>query len=140
LFKVTFKSIHIMQPNHNVVGWFEIPVTNMDRAIAFYEAVMGYSLERQQMGPIDMAWFPYHQTETGSAGSLVCYEEMYTPVANGTLVYFTAFSGDLDNELARVEPAGGKVLSPKTLIAEGFGYMAVFLDTEGNKVALHCGG
>jgi uncharacterized protein len=126
-----------MQPNHNVVGWFEIPVTNMDRAIAFYEAVMGYKLDRQQMGPVDMAWFPYVEKSEGAGGSLVHFEEMYTPVPNGTLVYLHAFSGDVDNELSRVEAAGGKVIAPKSLIAEGFGYMAIFEDTEGNRVALH---
>jgi predicted enzyme related to lactoylglutathione lyase len=55
----------------------------------------------------------------------------------GVLIYYTAKSGDLDNELSRVETAGGKVLQPKTLIKEDIGYMAVFLDTEGNRIALH---
>jgi hypothetical protein len=127
-----------MQPEHNVVGWFEIPVANMDRAIAFYEAVMGYALQRQQMGSLDMAWFPWSEANTaGSAGSLVHHAEMYKPSADGALVYFTAFSGDLANELSRVEPNGGQVLIGKTLIAEDYGYMGVFIDTEGNRVALH---
>ncbi len=129
-----------MQPNHNVLGWFEIPVSNMDRAITFYEAVLGYKLDRQQMGPVDMAWFPWVEDSAGSGGSLVAQDEMYKPSADGVLVYLTAFSGDLANELARVEPAGGKVLAPKTLIAEGYGYMGIFLDTEGNRVALHSRG
>jgi predicted enzyme related to lactoylglutathione lyase len=55
----------------------------------------------------------------------------------GTLVYFTAHSGDLDNELGRVENAGGKVFQPKTLISDDVGYMAVIGDTEGNRIALH---
>lgn len=127
-----------MQPTHNVVGWFEIPVANMDRAIAFYEAVMGYSLERHQMGPLDMAWFPSPQEHTpGSGGSLVYHEAFYKPSQEGTLVYFTAFSGDLTNELARVEAHGGTVVVPKTQISEDIGYMGVFIDSEGNRVALH---
>jgi uncharacterized protein len=129
-----------MQVDHNVVGWFEIPVANMERAIAFYEAVMGYQLDRQQMGPLDMAWFPWVESGMGSPGSLVCNPEFYRPSADGPLVYFTAFSGDLDNELSRVEPQGGKVLMPKKLIAEDYGYMALFLDTEGNRIALHSRG
>ncbi|MDV7397147.1 VOC family protein, partial [Arthrospira platensis SPKY1] len=52
------KNKYPMQFEHNVVSWFEIPVTDMSRAIAFYEAVMGYKLNRQQMGPVEMAWFP----------------------------------------------------------------------------------
>jgi predicted enzyme related to lactoylglutathione lyase len=63
--------------------------------------------------------------------------EHYTPSTDGTLVYFTAHSGDLANELGRVEAAGGKVLLPKRLITEDIGYMGLFLDTEGNKLALH---
>lgn len=126
-----------MQVEHNVVGWFEIPAANMDRAVAFYEAVMGYKLDRQQMGPLEMAWFPWVENGVGSPGSLVRHEASYKPSSDGVLVYFTAFSGDLSNELARVEPNGGKVLIPKTLIAEGYGYMGVFLDTEGNRLALH---
>lgn len=126
-----------MNVDHNVVGWFEIPVADMDRAVAFYEAVMGYSLDRQTMGPLDMAWFPWVEKGMGSPGSLVHHEDFYKPSTDGALVYFTAFSGDLSNELSRVEPNGGKVLLPKKLIAEGYGYMGLFLDTEGNRVALH---
>lgn len=126
-----------MNVDHNVVGWFEIPVTDMKRASAFYEAVMGYKLDHQQMGDLEMAWFPWVEKSIGSGGSLVCHKEFYKPSSDGALVYFTAFSGDLANELSRVEPNGGKVLQPKRLIAEGYGYMGVFLDTEGNRVALH---
>jgi predicted enzyme related to lactoylglutathione lyase len=53
------------------------------------------------------------------------------------LVYFTAHSGDLSNELARVEAAGGKILVPRKEIGPDYGFMAVILDTEGNRVALH---
>ncbi len=122
---------------NNVVGWFEIPVTNMERAMKFYETVFDFKLDRQQMDELDMAWFPWVENGQGSPGSLVCHAEFYQPSADGALVYFTAHSGDLSNELARVEGAGGKVLIPKRLIAENYGYMAVCLDTEGNRIALH---
>jgi uncharacterized protein len=126
-----------MEINHNVVGWFEIPVADMERAIKFYETVFDFGLSRNQMGPLDMAWFPYVENGTGSGGTLVCHPEFYKPSPDGALIYFTAFSGDLNIELSRVVKAGGKILSPRKLIAEGFGYMALFLDTEGNRVALH---
>jgi predicted enzyme related to lactoylglutathione lyase len=126
-----------MEPTHNVVGWFEIPVSNMARAVKFYETLFGFKLQRQTMGEFDMAWFPWLQTGTGSPGSLVYSPEHYTPSDKGALVYFTAFSGDLNNELGRVEKAGGKVLRQKTLITEDIGYMALLLDTEGNRIALH---
>jgi predicted enzyme related to lactoylglutathione lyase len=127
-----------MAVNRNVVGWFEIPVTDMDRAVAFYEAVFGFQLERHPMGELDMAWFPFAEGDAGGAsGSLVKQAEFYTPGQEGSMVYFTAPSGDLANELSRVEAAGGNVMVPKTVIGEGHGFMAVFFDTEGNRVALH---
>jgi predicted enzyme related to lactoylglutathione lyase len=126
-----------MEITHNVVGWFEIPVNDMERAIKFYEAVFGFKVSRHQMGPADMAWFPMVEDAIGAPGSLISFSEDYTPSAEGTLVYFTAFSGDLSEELSRVEDAGGKVLQEKTLITEEIGYMGIFLDTEGNRIAIH---
>ena len=122
---------------HNVVGWFEIPVTDMERAMKFYETVFEFELSRNQMGPLAMAWFPWVDKGTGSGGSLVCYPGQYTPSGDGTLVYFTAWSGDVAVELARVEAAGGNVLMEKKEISPEHGYMALFLDTEGNRIALH---
>lgn len=119
---------------NNVVGWFEIPVTNMDRAIKFYETVFNYNLHHEPMGPLDMAWFPFSDG-SGAAGSLVCHEDFYQPHSNGTLVYFS--SEDVNNELSKIEAAGGTILQPKTLIKEDIGYMALFMDSEGNRIALH---
>jgi uncharacterized protein len=126
-----------MEITHNVVGWFEIPVTNIERAMKFYETVFDLKLSRNQMGPLDMAWFPGVQNGMGAAGSLVYQKEFHKPSAEGTMVYLTAFSGDLSNELKKVVSAGGKVVVPKTLITEEIGYMGVFIDTEGNRVAVH---
>jgi len=126
-----------MEINHNVAGWFEIPVSNMERAVKFYETVLDVKLSRNQMGPLDMAWFPFIENAIGSGGSLVRHPGYYKPSDVGVLIYLTAFSGDLNNELSRVEKAGGKILEPRKLIAEGYGYMALFLDTEGNRLALH---
>ena len=122
---------------NNAVGWFEIPVSDMERAIKFYENVFGFKLDRNQMGPFDMAWFPWVENGFGSGGSLVFYPDAYKPSTEGTLVYFTAHSGDLNNELSKIEAAGGKILQEKTLISEEHGYMALFLDSEGNRIALH---
>lgn len=122
---------------NNAIGWIEVPVEDMDRAIKFYETVFGFKIERHQMGPIDMGWFSWIENGLGSGGSLVKSGDFYKPSTDGVLIYFTAHSGDLNNELSRIEPAGGKVLEPKTFIAEGYGYYALFIDTEGNRVALH---
>jgi uncharacterized protein len=126
-----------MEIKNNVIGWFEIPVTNMDRAVKFYETVFDYKLSRNQMGPLDMAWFPYVENGMGAGGSLVFQKDFYKPSSDGALIYFTAQSGDLVNELSRVETAGGKIISGKKLIAEDYGYMALIIDTEGNRIALH---
>ena len=123
--------------NKNVVGWFEIPVSDMERAIKFYETVFGISLHRNQLDGLDMAWFPWEEDGLGCSGSLVFNPEFYKPSADGTLIYFTPKSGDLANELALVEAAGGKVLMQKKLIAEDIGYMGLLMDTEGNRVAIH---
>ena len=125
---------------NNIVGWFEIPVRDMVRAIKFYETVFGIKLDRQQLGPLDMAFFPWVEDGKGCSGGLVSHPSHYKPSMEGVLVYFTPPSGDINTELARVEKAGGTVIQQKTLITPEIGYMAVFSDTEGNRLAMHARG
>jgi predicted enzyme related to lactoylglutathione lyase len=125
-----------MELEVNAVGWFEIPVTDMDRAIKFYYTVFGFNLEKHKFGDFIMAWFP-HADKSGAPGSLVHDEKFYKPSQDGVLIYFSSPSGDLKNELDKVEAAGGKVLMPKKQISEDIGYMGMFLDTEGNRIAIH---
>lgn len=117
------------------VGWFEIPVSNMERAIAFYEKVFDTKLSRNQMGDLDMAWFPWDEKDGGAGGTLVHHQEFYTTSSEGVLIYFS--SDDLNTELGRIESAGGQILVPRTEIAPEIGYMAMFMDSEGNRIALH---
>jgi predicted enzyme related to lactoylglutathione lyase len=112
------------------VAWFEIPVKQMARAKAFYEHVLGTTLESMQMGPADMAMFPSAQ---GPVGCLI-QSDGYTPSQAGTLLYFGV--ADIAGTLARAESRGGKTLLPKMSIGE-FGAVAHFEDCEGNRVALH---
>ncbi len=123
--------------NKSVVTWFEIPVSDMERAIKFYETVFDISLSRHNPGPVDMAWFPGLENGNGSPGSLVFNEKAYKPSVDGVLIYFTVYSGDLSIELDKVEKAGGKILRQKTRISEDFGSMALIVDSEGNRIALH---
>jgi len=123
---------------HNLIGWVEIPVTDMQRAITFYQSVFNIELQLQDMGDLQMAFFPFVNNTIGSGGALVQHPEFYKPSQDGALIYFTAFSGDLAIELKRVEEAGGKVLIPKRQISPDHGFMGIFLDTEGNRIALHC--
>ncbi|MFD1163510.1 MULTISPECIES: VOC family protein [Hwangdonia] len=118
----------------NMVGWFEIPVSDMDRAKAFYEAVFKVDIEVHNFGGMLMGWFPFVEGKEGAAGTLI-KQETYIPSQEGTLVYFMC--DDVKNELDRVEGAGGKIYQPKTEISPEHGFMGAFIDTEGNRVALH---
>ncbi len=122
---------------NNIVGWFEIPVEDMDRAVAFYEQVFNITLLRRPMGDLDMAWFPWEEHGLGAPGSLVRHIEFYRPSAEGILIYMSSQSGDVADELSRVEAAGGRILRGKTHIAEGIGWMGLIIDSEGNRIALH---
>lgn len=119
----------------NMVGWFEIPVKDMDRAKKFYEYVFNIEISIHDLGGLVMGWFPTAPDKKGASGSLVKHE-MYTPSAtDGPLLYFTC--PDLDIELGRVETAHGKILQPKKEIGGGHGFTALIKDTEGNRIALH---
>lgn len=121
----------------NPVGWFEIPVTDMDRAIAFYEATFGVKIAKHDMGPLLMGWFPMYPHGKGASGALVLHKDWYKPSSfEGALIYFTAYSGDVDIELQRAVKAGGKIAQPKKSIGE-YGHVAFFIDSEGNRMGLH---
>ncbi len=122
-----------MTDKMNPVGWFEIPVKNLDRAQSFYEDVLGIKLARNEMGAMHMAWFPMERDAPGAAGSLVEAPD-YEPSTKGSTVYFTVES--IETTLSRAEAHGGKVLSPKVSIGE-YGYIAHVQDPEGNRIALH---
>ena len=121
----------------NPVGWFEIPVTDMARDRALYEQLPVTDLFPFPLGALEMSVFNSKGEEHGAYGALVYHLGHYKPSADGVLVYFTAHSGDLANELTRVETAGGKVIQPKTHIADDLGHMAIYIDTEGNRIVLH---
>ncbi|HLF65282.1 MAG TPA: VOC family protein [Saprospiraceae bacterium] len=118
----------------NAIGWVEVPVTDMGRAIRFYNTLFGWNLQENQLGPLTMAWFPWEQGGPGAAGSLV-KNENYTPGTHGALVYFQ--SEDVSIQADRVENAGGKLLKGKTQISPDVGYMALAIDSEGNRIAFH---
>lgn len=117
------------------VAWFEIPVLNMDRAVKFYSAIFDTKLSKQTIEGLEMAWFPWNEDGKGAGGSLIAADKHYKPSHEGTLVYFS--SEDVNNELKRVKKAGGKILQEKTEITPDIGFMALFEDTEGNRIALH---
>jgi len=118
----------------NMVAWFEIPVSDMERAKNFYETVFDVDINLVDFGGLQMGWFPDRGEAHGATGTLI-KQESYIPSQEGTLVYF--HSDDVQKELDRVEGAGGKIYQPKTQISPEHGFMGVFIDTEGNRVALH---
>jgi hypothetical protein len=116
----------------DALNWFEIPVVDMDRAVAFYSEMFGVALQAAEMSPgYLMAMFP---SEGGVGGALVSGEG-YVPGMTGTVVYLNG-GDDLSGPLSRVEAAGGQIIVPKSDIGEN-GFFAFFIDSEGNKVGLH---
>ena len=119
----------------SVINWFEIPVLDFDRAHKFYCTFMAVdALEIHEMGGAKMGFLPME--DTGTVGGGICKAEGYTPSQNGVVIYING-GQDLSGHLARVEPAGGKIVLPKTKISDENGFMAMFIDSEGNKIGLH---
>ena len=116
----------------NPIQWFEIAVTDLERAKTFYARVFKLEFQLIEMPESKMYMFGV-PGQVGAAGALVQSSEG-KPSSDGTIVYFTC--EDLAIELERVAPAGGKLSIPKTDIGE-FGFFAQCFDTEGNKIGLH---
>lgn len=116
---------------HQVV-WCDIPVVDLDRAIRFYSAVLGASIKKEEFPGMAMAVLPHEGNDVG--GCLVSHPDN-KPSDHGPLLYFNA-QGRLDQAIAAVAANGGKVLQPKHAIGP-YGFRAVVLDSEGNRVALH---
>jgi uncharacterized protein len=120
----------------NAISWFEIPVTDLERAQKFYETIFDMSMKPVNLPNIQMRLFPL-ETPIGTGGALCNSGGFHKPSAtDGPLLYLNA-NPDVQIVLGRVEAAGGKILVPKTEISAEFGHMAVIIDTEGNRIALH---
>ena len=116
----------------SAINWFEIPVSDMDRAVKFYSDIFGISMDVFEMTPgFPMAMFP---AEDGTGGALI-KGEGYVPSMEGTLVYLNG-GDDLTAVISCVEAANGSVIMPKMSIGEN-GFIAMFADTEGNRIGLH---
>ncbi|AYL97566.1 VOC family protein [Mucilaginibacter celer] len=117
----------------NTLNWFEIPATDFARAKAFYATVLDAQIhddpDRQY------AYLPSDPLKGGFGGAIASGEN-YVPAMTGTTVYLDG-GNDLSVPLGRVERAGGTVILPKTDIGENRGFIALFIDTEGNKVGFH---
>ena len=120
----------------NAISWFEIPSTDLNRATKFYETIFGISLIPMDMPNIKMRMFPIEDM-MGVGGAIVDSGGFHKPSAtDGPLVYLNG-NPDVQTVLDKVEAAGGKIMVPKTEISPEYGYMAVIVDTEGNRIGLH---
>ncbi len=112
--------------------WFEIPAHDFQRAVAFYNRLFNVEMETSEVNTYAMAFLPH---DKGMSGAIICGEGSI-PSDKGPLLYLNA-SEPLEDMLPRIEEMGGRLLLGKTLISESAGYFALFLDSEGNKLALH---
>ena len=122
---------------NNAISWFEIPAINLERAQKFYETVFGISMIPMDMENIRMRMFPLDDMMKQVGGALVDSGGFHKPsLTEGPLIYLNA-NPDVQLVLDKVEAAGGKIMVPKTQISPEYGNMAVLVDTEGNRIALH---
>jgi len=119
----------------NALGWFDIYVDDMDRAVAFYQGVLKQKLERigDPTGETQMMSFPADINSYGASGALVTSEHS-RPEMGGTMLYFSA--EDCSVKQSRVVTAGGKIVRPKFSIGD-FGWVTLCKDTEGNMFGLN---
>lgn len=117
----------------NALNWFEIPMTDSNRAKTFYEAIFQIEMFPMDMMGMSMLMFPSQSPKSG--GALV-KSESHIPSKTGSIIYLNG-NPDLQLVLDRIVAAGGTIVMPKTFIDAETGYMAFFIDSEGNNVGLH---
>ncbi len=120
----------------HAISWFEIPTEDLERAVNFYESIFSINLISLDTPNLKMRLFPIEDM-MNVGGALVYNKDFYKPSStDGPLIYLNG-NPDVQIILDRIEMTGGKILVPKTQISPEYGYMAVFLDSEGNRIALH---
>ncbi|MBC7868342.1 MAG: VOC family protein [Gloeobacteraceae cyanobacterium ES-bin-316] len=121
----------------NAVSWFEIGVTDLERATRFYEIILGESLIPMDMENIRMRMFPITDMQNGVGGALVDSGGFHkASLTDGPLIYLNG-NPNLQVVLDKVTAAGGTIMVPKTAISPEYGFMGVFIDSEGNRMGLH---
>lgn len=119
--------------NSNPVGWFDIHVSNLNRAKKFYETVFNIQLIDLPLEWGKQALFPFNQENPNISGALVEKTD-FVADGNNTVIYFE--SEDCLTEEGRIEKTGGKIVRPKMSIGD-FGFVSIFIDSEGNTIGLH---
>jgi predicted enzyme related to lactoylglutathione lyase len=129
---------HFVEPKDKLmdqhpVFYFEIPVTDMDRAVAFYEEIMGLKLDRQIVDGYEMALFPFAEGAPGATGALA-KGDVYRPSKDGAIIYFQV--RDIKSTVEKAQKLGRPILYPVKDIGDA-GFVAEIEDTEGNRLALN---
>lgn len=128
--EINTKSVKKM---NSYISIFEIPATDISRAINFYKEILGVEIEKLDFPGIEMGLFPYQdQMVTG----VIMKGEGYEPSASGVTIYLNG-GDNLQSILDKIERNGGKIIIPKTPHADERGFFAIFHDSEGNKIGLH---
>ena len=118
-----------MKPN---IVWFDIPALDLDRAAAFYSAVLGAPVGKSEVGGVPIGWLP---TPDGERMGCLCVVKDFKPSADGVMIYFDV-NGRLKEAVSAVRAHGGTVQTDIHSIAP-YGFRAEVLDSEGNCIALH---
>ena len=113
----------------NIGAYFEIPVTDLDRAINFYQSLLDIVLERGSIHGYEMAFFPFENNGAGISGAL-CKGDVYKPSIEGSFIYL--FTSDIDGVLSKAVELGSEILFEKT--DAGNSFVAEIKDTEGNRI------
>ena len=118
----------------NLVAFFEILADDFERAVKFYEAILGVELDAVcDCGTEKMAFFP---EENGQCPGAISWANDFCPSKDGVLIHFQV--ENMENTMKAIEKNGGKIIRPKTKIeAEDRGYFALFIDSEGNRLGLY---
>jgi predicted enzyme related to lactoylglutathione lyase len=118
-----------MDMANNIGSYFEIPVTDMERAISFYQTLLGIELEQGSIDEYEMAFFPYENNGVGISGALV-KGDVYKPSIDGVFLYLK--TDDIDLIIRKAVDLGSEILLEKT---KGDSYfVAEIKDSEGNRI------
>jgi uncharacterized protein len=117
----------------NMINWFEIPASDFTRAVKFYKNILGVEIKEADMFGTKMGFLP--SSGKNVSGAIVQGSD-YKPSSDGVTLYLNG-GDNLDVILNKVESNNGQIIVPKTQISPDMGYFAMFIDTEGNKLALH---
>jgi len=120
----------------NALNWFDIPVTDIQRAKKFYESIFEIEMKTLTLPGMEMVFFPSSDNMEGKVSGALVKAENRKPSMDGVVIYLNA-NPDIQVIIDRIQVNGGQIMMPRTLINEQAGYMAYFIDSEGNRIALH---